>query len=42
MKKFMMTMAAALMAVTMNAQNMYVGGSLGYSTSSYDGSTLNT
>ena len=43
MKKMMMTMAAALMAVAMNAQtNMYVGGSLGYSTSSYDGSTLNT
>jgi len=42
MKKIMMTMAAALMAVTMNAQSMYVGGSLGYSTSSYDGSTLNT
>ena len=36
-------MAAALMAVTMNAQNnMYVGGSLGYSTRSYDGSTLDT
>lgn len=42
MKKIMMTMAAALMAVTMNAQNMYVGGSLGYSTTSRDGSTLNT
>lgn len=34
-----MTLAAALMAVTMNAQNFYVGGSLGYSTTSYDGKT---
>ncbi len=42
MKKIMMTMAAALMAVTMNAQNMYVGGSLGYTTSSYDGKTQNS
>lgn len=43
MKKILMTMVAGLMAVTMNAQtNMYVGGSLGYSTRSYDGSTLDT
>jgi hypothetical protein len=42
MKKILMTMAAALMAVTMNAQNMYVGGSLGYSTTSQDGTTLDT
>lgn len=33
-----MTVVAAFAAVTMNAQ-MYVGGSLGYSTSSYDGKT---
>ena len=39
MKKFMLTMAVALLAITMNAQNnFYVGGSIGYSSSSYDGS----
>lgn len=37
-----MTMAAALMAVSMNAQNMYVGGSLGFTTTSYDGKTTNS
>ena len=38
-----MTLVAAFAAVSMNAQtNMYVGGSLGYQTSSYDGSTLDT
>ena len=42
MKKIMMTMAAALMAVSMNAQNMYVGGSLGFTTTSYDGKTTNS
>ena len=43
MKKIMMTMVAAMMALTMNAQgNMYVGGSLGYQTSSYDGSSTRT
>ena len=42
MKKIMMTMAAAMVAVAMNAQNFYAGGSLGYTTRSYDGSTLNS
>lgn len=35
----MMTMAAVLVAVSMNAQGMYVGGSLGYTSTSYDGKT---
>ena len=43
MKKILMTLVAAFAAVSMNAQtNMYIGGSLGYSTTSHDGSTLNT
>lgn len=39
MKKIIMTMAAAVVALTMNAQGMYVGGSMGFTTSSYDGKT---
>lgn len=42
MKKIMMTIAAAMVAVTMNAQDMYVGGSLGFSTTTHDGNTLDT
>ena len=43
MKKIMMTLVAAMMAVTMNAQNnFYVGGSIGYSSSSYDGSSVSS
>ena len=42
MKKIIMTMAAAVVALTMNAQGMYVGGSMGFSTTSYDGSTQRT
>lgn len=43
MKKILMTLVSAFAAVSMNAQtNMYIGGSLGYSTTSHDGSTLNT
>ena len=38
MKKILMTLAAAFVAVSMSAQNnMYVGGSLGYTSTSYDG-----
>lgn len=41
MKKILMTMVAAFAAVSMNAQNdMYVGGSLGFSTTSYDGNNM--
>ena len=39
MKKVLMTLAAALMAVSMNAQGVYVGGSMGYTQTSYDGTT---
>lgn len=42
MKKIMMTMAATVVALTMNAQGMYVGGSLGFNTKSHDGNTLNS
>ena len=38
MKKIMMTLAAIAVAATMNAQ-VYVGGSLGFNTSSHDGNT---
>ena len=38
MKKIMMTLAAIAVAATMNAQ-VYVGGSLGFETSSHDGNT---
>ena len=41
MKKFFMAIAATFIAVSMHAQ-FYVGGSLGYETSSYDGKTLGT
>jgi len=41
MKKFMMTIAAAFVAVSMSAQ-MYVGGSLGFTSSSYDGKGTGT
>ena len=37
-----MTMAATVVALTMNAQGMYVGGSLGFNTKSHDGNTLNS
>ena len=40
MKKLMLTIAAALLVVAASAQNkFYVGGSLGYSSSAYDGGT---
>lgn len=42
MKKILMTLAAAMVAVSMSAQGMYVGGSMGFSTTSYDGSTQRT
>ena len=38
MKKIMMTLAAVCVAATMNAQ-VYVGGSLGFETTSHDGNT---
>ena len=38
MKKIMMTLAAVAVAATMNAQ-VYVGGSLGFETTSHDGNT---
>ena len=38
MKKIMMTLAAVCVAATMNAQ-AYLGGSLGFATSSYDGNS---
>ena len=39
MKKLMMTLAVTMAALTMNAQGKYVGGSMGLTTQSYDGST---
>lgn len=42
MKKILMTLAVTMAALTMNAQGKYVGGSMGLSTQSYDGSTQNT
>ena len=41
MKKIMMTIAAAFVATAMNAQG-YIGGSLGFQTSSYDGESTTT
>ena len=41
MKKIMMTIAAAFVATAMNAQG-YIGGSLGFKTSSYDGESTTT
>jgi hypothetical protein len=40
MKKIMMTLAAVCVAATMNAQ-VYVGGSLGFQTTSHDGDSKN-
>jgi hypothetical protein len=42
MKKILMTLATAFVAVSMSAQNnMYVGGSLGYTKTAFDGDELN-
>ena len=41
MKKIMMTIAAAFVATAMNAQG-YIGGGLGFQTSSYDGESTTT
>jgi hypothetical protein len=42
MKKIVMTLVAAFVAVSMNAQDVWVGGSLGFTNSHSQGNTYNT